>query len=172
MRLEEEDGQYGVFAGVRVGRLSATSNSGENLLAISNFFDRVQIPFTTQQDSKMAPVKTQKNGKPLMGMAVSKSTSKPRKPNASPSAAKNRKPKPQANAVKKKKKRVYTEKELGIPKLNMITPAGVQKVRGKKKGKIFVDDQESMMTILALVNSEKEGMIESKMIKSVNRCVF
>lgn len=48
----------------------------------------------------------------------------------------------------------------------MITPAGVQKPRGKKKGKIFVDDQEGMMTILALVNAEKEGQIESKMIKA------
>lgn len=49
----------------------------------------------------------------------------------------------------------------------MITPAGVQKpARGKKKGKIFVDDEESMMTILAMVNAEKEGQIESKMIKA------
>ncbi len=48
----------------------------------------------------------------------------------------------------------------------MITPAGVQKPRGKKKGKIFVDDKESMMTILAMVNAEKEGQIESKMMKA------
>ncbi len=41
----------------------------------------------------------------------------------------------------KKKKRVYTEKELGIPKLNMITPIGVDLPKGKKKGKVFVDDQ-------------------------------
>lgn len=48
----------------------------------------------------------------------------------------------------------------------MITPAGVTKpVRGKKKGKIFVDDRESMMTILALVNAQKEGQIESKMMR-------
>lgn len=31
------------------------------------------------------------------------------------------------------------EKEL--PKLNMITPAGVVKPRGKKKGKVFVEDK-------------------------------
>lgn len=43
-------------------------------------------------------------------------------------------------AVKKKRK-VYTEKELGLPKLNMITPVGVEKPRGKKKGKVFVDDR-------------------------------
>ena len=48
----------------------------------------------------------------------------------------------------------------------MITPAGVQKSKGKKKGKVFVDDNESMMTILAMVNAEKEGQIESKMMKA------
>lgn len=41
----------------------------------------------------------------------------------------------------KKKKKVYTEKELGIPQLNMITPIGVSKPKGKKKGKVFVDDR-------------------------------
>lgn len=66
----------------------------------------------------------------------------------------------------KKKRRTYTDKELGIPTLNMITPAGVQKPKGKKKGKVFVDDQESMMTILAIVNADKEGQIESKMMKA------
>ncbi|KAL8990549.1 MAG: hypothetical protein Q9177_000831 [Variospora cf. flavescens] len=66
----------------------------------------------------------------------------------------------------KKKRRVYTEKELGLPKLNTITPVGVDLPKGKKKGKVFVDDQESMMTILAIVNANKEGQIESKMIKS------
>lgn len=67
---------------------------------------------------------------------------------------------------KKRKQRVYTDGELGLPALNMTTPAGVQKPKGKKKGKIFVDDQESMMTILAMVNAEKEGQIESKMMKA------
>jgi 60S ribosomal subunit assembly/export protein LOC1 len=43
--------------------------------------------------------------------------------------------------TQKKKKRVYTEKELGIPALNMITPVGVEKPKGKKKGKVFVDDR-------------------------------
>jgi len=66
----------------------------------------------------------------------------------------------------KKKRRTYTEKELGIPALNMITPAGVSKPKGKKKGKVFVDDRESMMTILAMVNADKEGQIESKMMKA------
>jgi len=91
-----------------------------------------------------------------------------------------------ADILKKRKKRLYTEKELGLPQLNMVTPVGVQKPRGKKKGKVFVDDrvrvcfnlcqsvvklmgslkQESMATILALVQAEKEGQIESKMIKA------
>ncbi|KAK4949607.1 60S ribosomal subunit assembly/export protein [Elasticomyces elasticus] len=70
------------------------------------------------------------------------------------------------NQPPKKKKRVYTEKELNIPTLNVITPAGVQKPRGAKKGKIFVDDKESMMAILAMVQAEKEGSIESKMIRA------
>ncbi len=89
--------------------------------------------------------------------------------------------------LKKRKKKVYSEKELDIPKLNMITPMGVQKPKGKKKGKVFVDDrvsltfacihrlpylpansstQESMNTILAMVQAEKAGQIESKMIKA------
>ena len=87
---------------------------------------------------------------------------------ASASKQKNtHKPTPSGFAAKaKKKRREYTEKELDIPKLNMITPAGVGKPRGKKKGKVFVDDQESMMTILAMVNADKEGQIESKMMKA------
>lgn len=42
---------------------------------------------------------------------------------------------------RRRKTRTYTEKELDIPKLNTITPVGVQKPKGKKKGKIFVDDK-------------------------------
>ncbi|KAI2778670.1 hypothetical protein F4815DRAFT_447172 [Daldinia loculata] len=68
--------------------------------------------------------------------------------------------------LKKKKKRVYSEKELGIPELNMVTPVGVTKPKGKKKGKVFVDDKESMNTILAMVQADKDGEIESKMIKA------
>jgi 60S ribosomal subunit assembly/export protein LOC1 len=40
-----------------------------------------------------------------------------------------------------KKRRVYTEKELGIQPLNMITPVGVTKPKMGKKGKVFVDDE-------------------------------
>ncbi|KEY71583.1 hypothetical protein S7711_06044 [Stachybotrys chartarum IBT 7711] len=76
------------------------------------------------------------------------------------------KEKNRAALLKKPKKKVYTEEELGIPKLNMITPVGVIKPRGKKKGKVFVDDRESMNTILSMVQSEMDGHIESKMIKA------
>lgn len=43
--------------------------------------------------------------------------------------------------MKKKQKREYTEDELDLPKLNAITPVGVVKPKGKKKGKTFVDDK-------------------------------
>ena len=119
-----------------------------------------------------------------------------RKGSAPPS--KQVKPKTALELLKKKKK-VYSEKELGIPQLNMVTPVGVTKPKGKKKGKVFVDDkvrrppsamhqtvqrgadygygqggetdascaqQETMGTILSLVQAEKEGQIESKMMKA------
>ena len=40
----------------------------------------------------------------------------------------------------KRKRRTYSEKELDVPQLNMITPIGVVKPPGTKKGKEFVDD--------------------------------
>lgn len=58
-----------------------------------------------------------------------------------PPPSKQLKEKNRALLMKKPKKKVYTEKELGIPKLNMITPVGVVKPKGKKKGKVFVDDR-------------------------------
>ncbi|KAI1099005.1 60S ribosomal subunit assembly/export protein loc-1 [Jackrogersella minutella] len=71
-----------------------------------------------------------------------------------------------ADLLRKKKRKVYSVKELGIPELNMVTPVGVTKPKGKKKGKVFVDDKESMNTILAMVQADKEGEIESKMTKA------
>ncbi|KAL2855481.1 hypothetical protein BJY01DRAFT_2575 [Aspergillus pseudoustus] len=68
--------------------------------------------------------------------------------------------------LRKTKKREYTEAELDLPKLNMITPVGVVNPKGKKKGKTFCDDPEAMMTIFAMVNAEKEGQIESKIMKA------
>ena len=46
-----------------------------------------------------------------------------------------------ASNLKKKQKREYTEAELDLPRLNAITPVGVVKPKGKKKGKTFVDDK-------------------------------
>ena len=57
------------------------------------------------------------------------------------------------NGVGKKKRKVYTDKELGLPKLNMITPVGVEAPRGKKRGKVFVDDA---------VSSEKSSSMPEK----------
>jgi len=81
------------------------------------------------------------------------------------------KTKPTAQAKKPIKKKVqYTDKQLSLPVLNSIIPANAKTVQraggaGKKKNKVYVDDTESMMTILAIVNAEKEGQIESKVAK-------
>ncbi|KAL8830236.1 MAG: hypothetical protein Q9191_001550 [Dirinaria sp. TL-2023a] len=110
-------------------------------------------------NAKAGPKKSKQN------LNNKKSTTKiSKKPKAPPPVQQKTKP---STGIIKKKRKVYTDKELGIPKLNMITPAVPEQPRGKKKGKVFVDDQqESMMTILAIVNASKEGQIESKMMKS------
>lgn len=51
------------------------------------------------------------------------------------------KPRSDPSNLKKKHKREYTDAELDLPKLNAITPVGVIKPKGKKKGKTFVDDK-------------------------------
>lgn len=66
--------------------------------------------------------------------------SKSKKPKG-PVVSQQLKEKNRAALLKKPKKKVYTEAELGIPTLNMITPVGVVKPKGKKKGKVFVDDE-------------------------------
>ena len=43
-----------------------------------------------------------------------------------------------------------------MPKLNMVTPAGVQKPKGKKKGKVFVDDPVSTKS-LPYVSACRQG---------------
>lgn len=91
----------------------------------------------------MAPVKGShaKAGprKPKQSLNNKRTTTKiSKKPKARPPVQ--QKTKPSIGIVKKKRK-VYTDKELGIPKLNMITPAVPEQSRGKKKGKVFVDDQ-------------------------------
>lgn len=64
--------------------------------------------------------------------------------------------------LQKKKKRVYTEAELDLPKLNTITPVGVVKPKGKKKGKTFVDDE------VRSSNLEKE---QNRNTMLMNRCL-
>jgi 60S ribosomal subunit assembly/export protein LOC1 len=46
-----------------------------------------------------------------------------------------------AEFLNKRKPKSYAEKDLNLPKLNTITPIGVTKPKGKKKGKVFVDDK-------------------------------
>jgi len=96
----------------------------------------------------MAPTRTVKSS--VKSPKSSKSSSKPSALGANTKSRVSKKPKappPKQQKTKsaqgpaKRKKRVYTEKELGIPKLNMITPVGVDLPKGKKKGKVFVDDQ-------------------------------
>ncbi|KAF8427426.1 60S ribosomal subunit assembly/export protein loc1 [Tirmania nivea] len=55
--------------------------------------------------------------------------------------------------------------EKTLPKLNGVVPAGVTKARGGKKGKRFVEDKQSMLEILRLVNEVKEEKIEEKLEK-------
>ncbi|KAI0810536.1 hypothetical protein GGR55DRAFT_644301 [Xylaria sp. FL0064] len=116
----------------------------------------------------MAPqrTKTIKNKHAAIKSGSSDGVSKSKKKSPAAPLGKQVKGRTMADLLKKKKKKVYTEKELGIPQLNMITPVGVTKPKGKKKGKVFVDDKESMSTILAMVQAEKDGQIESKMIKA------
>ncbi|KIW96837.1 uncharacterized protein Z519_02228 [Cladophialophora bantiana CBS 173.52] len=81
----------------------------------------------------------------------------------------------QATKPSKRHQKTYTDKDLNLPALNMITPVSAPENptnhsrrggTGKKKNKIYIDDEESMRTILAMVNAEKEGQIESKLIKA------
>ena len=94
----------------------------------------------------MAPVKpsagkgAKSNGAVSKGKTSGGSSSKSKAKRPPPKEMK-AKPRTAPELQKKKKKREYTEKELNLPTLNTITPVGVQKPRGKKKGKVFVDDQ-------------------------------
>jgi 60S ribosomal subunit assembly/export protein LOC1 len=110
----------------------------------------------------------------------SSSTTRRSKPSSTPNKVTRRPPakqlktkpgthNPSASASSKhQKRRIYTDAELNLPTLNAITPASAAAAprgSGKKKNKVYIDDRESMMTIMALVNAEKEGQIESKMVK-------
>ncbi|KAI5849560.1 hypothetical protein DFP73DRAFT_454831, partial [Morchella snyderi] len=67
---------------------------------------------------------------------------------------------------KKKREADLARLEKELPKLNMITPAGVVQPKGKKKGKVFVEDKDKMMSILLRVNDSKDGQIQSKLERS------
>ncbi|KAF1844833.1 uncharacterized protein K460DRAFT_405112 [Cucurbitaria berberidis CBS 394.84] len=131
----------------------------------------------------MAPTKPSTKGKSAKGGKPGKSSSKSAKPKptgkapegiskrkqksmslAKPGGA--QKTKSKVSKDGRKKKRVYTEKELDIPLLNGIIPAGIAKPKGEKKGKKFVDDPASMMAIMAVVHADKEGRLESKIAKA------
>lgn len=79
-----------------------------------------------------------KGGKRSETDGVSKSKSK--KPSGT-GQSKQVKERGAADLHKKPKKKVYAESQLDLPKLNMITPVGVTKPKGKKKGKVFADDK-------------------------------
>jgi 60S ribosomal subunit assembly/export protein LOC1 len=89
---------------------------------------------------KGAPSKGGSSGSSGGKRSATDGVSKSRKPKG-PVVSQQVKEKNRAALLKKPKKKVYTEAELGIPTLNMITPVGVVKPRGKKKGKVFVDDE-------------------------------
>lgn len=94
----------------------------------------------TKGSAKGPSAGASKTSKPLStGSRVSKS-SKSNVKRPPPKEMKNKSRTAPENLAKKKK-RVYTEAELDLPKLNSITPVGVVKPKGKKKGKTFVDDQ-------------------------------
>jgi 60S ribosomal subunit assembly/export protein LOC1 len=137
-------------------------------------------PAPTTKSNK-APTRGGKSGPsksvgPSKGGAGKPSSSKIRKGSTSSSAKKpqgqvsgEQKKTKSANShgqANKKKKKVYTAAELGIPELNGITPEGVTKPPNMKKGKNFVDDNEGMAAIMAMVMAEKDGNIESKMQKA------
>ena len=94
--------------------------------------------------SKTSTVKNKHAGKRSSngsGISNSKYSTRPQ----NDGIVKKQKPPPKTskgtNKPRVKKKRVYTEKELNIPALNMITPVGVEKPKMGKKGKVFVDDR-------------------------------
>lgn len=116
--------------------------------------------------SKAGPAKSasKRSSKP----SSSGSSSKGKKKTGPKPAPVQHKPKPSTGTDKKKKPphMRYTEKDLKVPHLNGIRPAGIQKPPNAKKGKNFVDDKESMNAIMAMVMAEKEGNLEGKMMRA------
>ena len=81
--------------------------------------------------------------------------------------------------LRKKDKARLAQLEKDIPVLNGVVPAGVSRAgrngnskgaaggSGKKKGKKFVEDAETMHEILRMVNEVKEVKVEEKLEKGV-----
>lgn len=97
---------------------------------------------TKTMKNKNAGPKSSKGARDSATGGISKSKGKPKGPVISQQV----KEKNRALLLRKPKKKTYSEEELGIPKLNMITPIGVMKPKGKKKGKVFVDDKVRLDT--------------------------
>jgi 60S ribosomal subunit assembly/export protein LOC1 len=133
---------------------------------VQNISDKMAIKSSSKGRSSS---KSSKSSSALGARRKASSTSKVSRPPPRQVKTKPNAHNPSATSkASKKKQRVYTDAELNLPALNTITPASAAakpKGSGKKKNKIYVDDREGMMTIMALVNAEKEGQIESKMIK-------
>jgi 60S ribosomal subunit assembly/export protein LOC1 len=150
-------------------------------LPTQNYTKSQQMAPAPTTKSNKAPTRGGKSGPsksvgPSKGGAGRPASSKIRKGSTSSSAKKpqgqvsgEQKKTKSANShgqANKKKKKVYTAEQLGIPELNGIRPEGVTKPPNMKKGKNFVDDNEGMAAIMAMVMAEKDGNIESKMLKA------
>jgi len=140
--------------------------NGSKRFSASTFLGFTFKKFLAQSNkAKMAPMKSSTKRKPSSKLSSKPTPSKSKKSKPHATKADEIKTK-RSTTPAKKKQRTYTDAELGIPKMNGIVPTGVQKPKGKKKGKVFVDDPESTMTIMAMVMAEKDGQIESKMMKA------
>ncbi|KAK5109236.1 hypothetical protein LTR62_007218 [Meristemomyces frigidus] len=120
-------------------------------------------PKTRTGPSKGGKGGSKRPGKPSSAGPVTKA----KKPSGIKPKTVQQKTKSKGSTLKRKPPHMrYTEKELKVPLLNGIRPAGIQKPPNAKKGKKFVDDKEQMNAILAIVMAEKEGNIESKMMRA------
>ena len=104
--------------------------------------------------NKHAPAKSGLSNSKANKRSATDGTVKPRKNNTAKGTPPSKQVKESAGAAlfRKAKKKNYPEAQLGIPKLNMITPVGVVKPKGKKKGKVFVDDRVRRSMLGNLVN--------------------
>lgn len=68
----------------------------------------------------------------------------------------------------KKRVRSFTDKQLGIEPLNTVAKPQPTARRGKK-GKVFVEDQDRLLGILAEVNDRQDGQIRTKLQRVQDR---